>query len=436
MTVEPHSRKTIVVAISDKSRVELEWILPLIDEYVAVGHPVRVFDMAPVEVADDNSYWMRALSMVLGQEPDRLVDWEPIPNAIARFLDRLRASENALIARIGALYFSPKSPLVRFTPLGRWQETYRRRAADALFENCAALFVRLIESDWQEDTGEAVLIAAARAQGVPVIGYPSVIDYEIRRRNLMTCDLVLANTAGQAAQWEKISNTRIVAATPPKFTRRWLDRLSTIQHALLGEADLPEDRKTALVILKNDNSIVWTGLDFHETASEMVERLLAADMHILVKPHPRQSKKALQVLLARIDASRYTLVDGPLIYWAQRADMVVSLFSGGVLDCLAAGRVAVLYWPMTERYRAKIASGEVTDVYIRERPEGAPTTKYREFCFEVTTPGFELPETDDTAPLLRAFQEHYPAAEDSSALRDAVAATLASGNAQCARSMA
>ena len=124
---------------------------------------------------------------------------------------------------------------------------------------------------------------------------------------------------------------------------------------------------------------------------------------------------------APLDRARYTLVDGPLLYWAGRADVVVSLFSGGVLDCLAVGRVAVLYWPMTASYIANVRSGAVTDVYVRSRCGGAPATKYRAFCFEVTEPGFRLPAMEDAASRLAAFRRHYPGAEDCRAIRALIA---------------
>lgn len=434
MSRKAEPRESIVVAISDKSRVELEWILPLIDEFTTAGQPVRVFDLAPVREADPDAYWMRALRLVLGRDARRLVDLEPIPRTIARFLDYLRNSDNKTVARIGALYFSRKSPLIRFTPLGRWRKTHRKRAFDRLFRNCAALFVQLIDGGWPDGTGEAELIAAANDRSVSVVGFPPVVDHEIRFKQPMPCDMALANTPKQAAEWEKATNARVLAATPPKFTHRWLNRLSEIQDELMGHRELPTDRRTALVILKNDNSAVWDGLEFHETASEILTQLFATGVYILVKPHPRQNREALHALLATIDESRYTLVDGPLAYWARRADIVVSLFSGGVLDCLAVDRVAILYWPMTERYREKIASGDVPDAHVRRQRDGLIGTKYRQFCIEVTTPTFALPNSVDAEPRFRIFRRHYPAADDCREIRDAVMSLAAPRERHCAPS--
>ncbi len=409
------SQASAIVALSDSSRVDLEWILPLIDELIEAGRRVEVFDFTPVDRDDRSSYAMRSLRHVLGRRPLRYGDMEPIPSALARLLDRVRANANVAVARLGALYYSAKSPLAH------WRTRARARALDRLFAGCAALFVGLRDREWPDGTGEAELIAAARRRGVPVIGFPPVVDHEIPHRQLMTCDIALANTPQQADGWRTVSGARIVAVTPPLFTARWLARLDAVQHALLGTQGGAGSGKTALVILKNDNSIVWTGLDFHETAREMLTVLLDAGMHLLIKPHPRQSPEALRRLLAPIDRARYTLVDGPLLYWAGRADVVVSLFSGGVLDCLAVGRVAVLYWPMTASYIANIRSGAVTDVYVRSRCGGAPATKYRAFCFEVTEPGFRLPAMEDAASRLAAFRLHYPGAEDCRAIRALIA---------------
>lgn len=415
------ARTLIVVALSDSSRVDLEWILPLIDELIEAGYRVEVFDFTPVDRDDRSSYGMRSLRHVLGRWPRRYADLEPIPSGLARFLDRLRANARVAVARIGALYFSPKSPLERIVPLSRWRKRTRVRALERLFVNCSGLFVGLRSEEWVGGTSEAELIEAARARGVPVIGYPPVVDHEIPHRKLMTCDIALANTPQQAAAWAKISSARIVSVTPPIFTQRWLTRLEAIQHAVLGNCDVPSGCKSALVILKNDNSIVWTGLDFHETASGMLAALLDEGMHLMIKPHPRQSPEALKRLLGPIDRTRYTLIDGPLAYWARRVDIVVSLFSGGILDCLAVGGVAVLYWPMTASYLEKIKRGEVTDVYIRNKDGGTPSTKYRDFCFEVTDPVFKLPPITDMASRLAAFRKHYPASENCRAIRELIA---------------
>lgn len=414
------TRASAVVVISDSSRVDLDWILPLIDEIIVMGGSVEVFDFTPMDRNDRSSYGMRSLHHVLGHWPRRYADLEPIPSVMARFLDRLRAKAG-VVAQIGALYFSPKSPLERIVSLSKWRKRARARALEHLFVNCTGLFVGLRAEDWADGTGEAELIEVARAHGVPVIGFPPVVDHEIPHRRLMTCDIALANTTQQAAAWEKVSDARVLAVGPPAFTKRWQARIEAVQHALLGNFDAPANAKLALVILKNDNSIVWTDLDFHKTASEMLAALLDAGMHLLIKRHPRQSPEALLRLLDPVDSTRYTLVDGPLAYWAQRADLVVSLFSGGILDCLAVGRVAILYWPMTASYMKKVRSGEVTDVYVRRDGDGTPITKYRDFCFEVTDPVFNLPLRADTASRLAAFRAHYPVAENCAAIHALIA---------------
>ncbi|MBN4016351.1 hypothetical protein JYT88_00855 [Rhodospirillaceae bacterium AH-315-P19] len=411
------AKPLIVVALSDSSRVDLEWILPLIDELIETGKRVEVFDFTPVDRDDRLSYAMKYLHHVLKRWPRRYADMEPIPSAIARFLDRLRASPHIAVARIGALYFSPKSLVV----LSKWRARGRARALERCFRNCAGLFVGLRSEEWADGTGEAELIKAARAHGVPVIGFPPVADHEIPHQQLMSCDIALANTPAQADAWKKISDAHVLAVTPPAFTARWLARLEAIQRATLGNSHLPNGRKLALVILKNDNSIVWTGLDFHETARNMMVPLLDSGMHLLIKPHPRQTPAALQRLLGSIDRSRYTLIDGPLAYWAQQADLVVSLFSGGVLDCLAVGRVAVLYWPVTASYLEKVRSGDVTDIYVRSCHDGTLTTKYHDFCFEVTDPVFKLPPMTDTASRLAMFREHYAEVENCAAIRERIA---------------
>ena len=412
----------VVVALSDNARVDLDWLLPLIDEVAADGGAVDVFDLT-VHPGQDHSS-IRLLRSITGRWPWRYPDIEPIPIVVARWLDRLRANRRVAIARMGALYFSPRTPLRWLLPLPAWRTRRRRERLDRLFAGATCLFVGVRPRDWSADSGEGELIAAARHNNVPVVGYPPVVDHEIVFPSLMQCDVALANTSTQAKRWQAVSDLRVVAVTPPPFTQRWLRRVNELVQHVQMPPQASTNRKTTLVILKNDNSVVWNGLDFHATASELLKTLLATGYDLLIKPHPRQSQIALTRLLAPIDAYRYQLVEGPLMYWAQRADVVVSLFSGGVLDCLAVGRVAVLYWPMTEEYKVKIRGGAVTDTYVRADPDGQLHTKYSELCVEVTTPEFVMPNTSEISEtLLMRFRALYPESADCTHLLEQVRRT-------------
>ena len=256
------------------------------------------------------------------------------------------------------------------------------------------------------------MLQIARSNGVPVIGYPPVIDHVRSHAKLMNCDIALANTAPQAKTLPVGKGTQAIAVTPPKFTRRWLDRIDGLHRRLSDPIELPGNRERILVILKNDTSVVWNGLSFLETTRHLIDRLMGSGAFLLLKPHPRQSPEALGRLVKGLEADDYCTVEGPLSYWAQHVDKVVSLFSGGVLDVLAAGKVPILYWPLTDAYLKEIRANNVPDKYARLDHSHRLVTRYGEFCHEVTSPSFELPDASDDRQSMQRFRALYPMAPD------------------------
>ena len=405
------SRDRVVIVISDPSRVDLEWVLPLIDELASDGVNLDVIDFSAPVPTDDSNYWMRALRLI-GHEPMLSADLEPIPRFLARALDWMRSSRHRPIALIGASYFSPKSPLNGLFPFTRWREARRRRRLGDLMASTACVFTRLREEDMAPEMPEGEFLEIARRNDVPVIGYPPVIDHIRSHRTLMNCDVALANTAPQAKTLPVGKQTRAIAVTPPKFTRRWLDRINQLQQRLSDPIKLPENRERTLVILKNDTSVVWKGLGFLETTRHLIDRLMSDGSYLVLKPHPRQSPAALDKLLDGLDPNDYCTVDGPLSYWAQRVDKVVSLFSGGVLDVLAVGKVPVLYWPLTDSYLDQIRADNVPEKYARLDDSCRLVTRYGEFCHEVTSPNYQPPQSPDDSQPIRRFRALYPMAPD------------------------
>ncbi|MEQ8390854.1 MAG: hypothetical protein RIB30_07655 [Thalassospira sp.] len=417
-------KRKALILLSDNSRVDLEWILPLIDEMKQQGIKPVVFDMADPKLVLANNYWMRALRLIIGEDCFLPSDIEPLPRKMSRMLMSLRAHKSRFVAIWGALYFSWKSPIYWFPSIALW----RRRCLDAaqrtLIENVVAVYVGIRDEEFPAGTGEAEFLEFARKHSILIIGYPSVVDHEIPLKSMMKLDLALANTKEQALDWQRVTKQRVLEVTPPKYTRRWLRSLPSLHHDVCdSEEYVPHKQKTALAILKNDTSIVWNGIEFHETASQMLARLVEDGYYVLVKFHPRQTEVAQARLLAEFDRSDYCVVEGPLIYWASRVNRVVSLFSGGVLDSLAAGRVAALYWPMSEQYNEKVQTGEVSAVYARDDGHGNLVTKFNKFVQEISGPTFCLPEDVgvDSAQH-KAFRTLYEIREDNSELHKYVVA--------------
>jgi len=407
----PRQRDRVIIVISDPSRIDLEWVLPLIDELAAENINLEIFDFSAPVPRDHSNYWVRALRLI-GYEPSLSADLEPVPSSVARTLDLMRSSKNYALSLLGAWYFSAKSPLNALFPFTSWREKKRREKIFGLMESASCIFTPLRKKDRPETLPEGELLAAARESGVPIIGFPMVADQFLPHRTVMQCDYALVNTAPQVDTLPAHRNTVTVAAMPPKFTQRWLGRLNQIYERLAEAPRLPADRDIVLVILKNDTSVIWSGLDFFGTARHLIDRLLIDGAFLVLKPHPRQSPSALRRLTAGLDHNDFCVAEGPLSYWAQRADRVVSLFSGGSLDALAVGKVPILFWPLADSFSEKMNSERLDDSFAKLDESGRPTTRYSELCHEVTSEFFELPSSiDDSGPLER-FRALYPATKD------------------------
>ncbi|MBO6805960.1 hypothetical protein [Thalassospira sp.] len=414
-------RKALIV-LSDNSRVDLEWILPLVVEMKQQGIVPVVFDVTDQSRVSKHNFWSKALRVILGQDCILLADLEPIPKKITRVLVRLRASTNRFVSIWSAIYFSWKSPLYRFRLLKRWREQSLADAWKSCFENVEVVYIGLRDVEYPEGTGEKQIVEIAKQNNIPIVGYPPVVDSEIPLKSMMDLDLVLSNTVEQAGEWSKVTKNRILPITPPKYTNDWLKYLPLLEEDVLGRADFfQKNRNNVLLVLKNDNSIVWDDIDFYETSSALLEYLVGGGNFVLIKFHPRQSEFAKTKLLSQFSVDDYRIVDGPLINLARKADRVVSLFSGGVLDCLAAGKVAVLYWPINSSYKKKIKDGNVSDVYIRFDDDGRIFTKFYEFVQEVTSKEFFFPEdVGKDSRQFQAFEKIYDIKDNNYTLHEIV----------------
>lgn len=416
-----------MILLSDPSGIDLEWILPLVDEFQEAGIRPVVIDCTAPETAAISRYWRAALKHVLGDEPMRLVDFEPVGRMLSRFLELLLFSPVRLKSSLGAIYFSPKSPLNRVV-FGRLRQVYVERGLAEIMKDSLGVFVGLRDRDWSAGSYEGRVVTAAKAAGVAVIGYPAVVDAKILLTSITDCDIALANTEQQARSWSRLPVRSVRALTPPKLTQRWLSRLGKI-HAAIGDVPpIPQARPVVLLVLKNDNSIVWSNLDFFETAGDLISSLIGDGFFVLIKPHPRQTKDALDRLMSAFSHSDFALVEGALSYWASRADRVVSLLSGGVVDCLAGGKVAVLYWPMGNLEAAEVARAPSAFAYYSQGDAGEFATKYRSLALEVTNRPFRLPADKAAEAEIRAnYARLFPLAEDCRELIDFLAAPAECG---------
>ena len=406
----------IIIMLSDPDRMDLEWMLPFIDELSSEQVNLEIFDFSAPMPLDRSNYWLQALRLI-GHEPKLSADLEPIPRFLARAFERLRSSNVYFISVLGACYYSPKSPLNLLFPFTKWRRGKRRARLMEMVNSASCVFVEHLWKDYPPTSFEGEVLNMARECGVSIIGYPAIVDHIRPRPRRMRCEYALANTPVQAKTLKVHPDTRSVHVTPPKFTSRWLSRIIELHEQLANPAPLPPGRERVLVILKTEKAKSWKGLSFHDTTRGLMNSLLAEGAFLVLKPHPRQSQATLDRLVEGLSMDDYCIAHGPLLYWSQRVDRVVSLFSGGTLDVLAVGKVPILYWPLTEGYKKQIRLGNVPGDLMNLDEHGNLVTRYTDFCHQVTKPEYDPPESlDDDAPMER-FRTLYPMAPDCREIR-------------------
>ncbi|MBU4263851.1 MAG: hypothetical protein KKC76_18500 [Proteobacteria bacterium] len=113
--------------------------------------------------------------------------------------------------------------------------------------------------------------------------------------------------------------------------------------------------------------------DYFYLMQSLVEEVFSYDDAVLlIKPHPRQNIDSFAEVLASYDPSRWMFTGLQLTQLCSLADVVVSFFSSGIINALAAGK------PVIEFYRFNDKNPD-----WRRLPNGATTSIYRELGLAV-----------------------------------------------------
>lgn len=401
------SPRKAVVVISDHDLLDLEWIIPVIAQLKARGWGITTIIAARPDHTK-HAFWLWLLHRVADQVDYELDAFEPLPRAVMRQLRHWRDSSSRWISRIATTYFGMRHPLLRYSGFIAWREGRRQANLEQLLAETSAILTVAHEHERPEGSVEQRILSAARRRDVPLALFPPVTDHDITLARLQPSTAVFANTPGQAEAWQKMTNARVTDVPPPKFEPAWREQLSQAFETFSNRRLVDDGRERILIILKNDTSVLWQGLQFEAVLRQLLESLAGPDRLLLLKPHPRQTMARLKACLSQFPPQHFQLVEGPLSYWIERADHIVSLFSGGVLDALASRKVATLYWPFTTDYAALLQAGAISEGHVRRNESGQFVTRYHGFAHEVTSENFSLPQ-EDAAPFLAKFHAHFNA---------------------------
>lgn len=149
----------------------------------------------------------------------------------------------------------------------------------------------------------------------------------------------------------------------PRLDRWWVDTVLSASGEEVARMNLPPAKQRILWISRQMADSCFDREPWMRIAQGTMRLVQERpDVHLIVKPHPRQSIEQLLEALQPLPQSRWTLWCGSTMSAAQQADVVVSVWSSAILDCLAVGKPVIEYFEYEKESinQAPEASGEIS----------------------------------------------------------------------------
>ena len=425
--------KIVIFYLTDPALVELEWILPVMKEFASSSYQIVVLFVEPPR--KDMQQFFLKLVPIIAHKTLSLDNFEPLPHFILKFLRRIRECNN-IFSRLTNLYFST-GRLGKLMGTLQWRRKCIYEALDDwLSRKKVFAFIQSYKKKQAVPLDSGWLpwywvVDAVQRKKVPVVGCPPAVAVTVTQEDyMMPHDLTIVTREEQAIFLNSKRPEPIIAIGTPQFESAWIRFVKQSYESFKNlEKFLPRDRKLVLVVLKNDTSIVWEGIDFVETTKSLLQQLSSQKYFLILKPHPRQTMKILKTVLKDFSSEDYLIDYGPISFWASRADISVSLFSGGVLHPLASGKVPYLYWPIGKTYKETIDSGKITPLFINREKDGSYKTQYDDFAIVIKESELRLEEVI-TKPFLERFEQTFRPKGSAQRFREACEKFLTNHNSE------
>ena len=321
MVADPPAGREVLVSFAS-SLGEIDWILPVLHQLKERDPATRIW----AHLQDD-------------QLQRKLADAEFLASELAAVATVLRHGHDDLEAvihpeRIGLLLKADDPD----NALSRRLRALLPAAKVVLFPSGTALLTRADDP--------AALIDAYFASVIPSTGSDP-------RQNYLPCDLVLAGTPQMTPYYTAVARAAAIhTGGVPRYDEWWVTRqLHAARRAARDEqAFIARHERSVLFIIRGPHWLYQAESDYRELmASFLVEARRRPDTAFLVKAHPRQDPQEVAAVLAAVGGDNVMLSPRPLQQLAGLVDLVVSMFSSGVLDALSVGTPVVEYYRYHDR---------------------------------------------------------------------------------------
>ncbi|OGW47580.1 MAG: hypothetical protein A2Y66_03265 [Nitrospirae bacterium RBG_13_41_22] len=183
----------------------------------------------------------------------------------------------------------------------------------------------------------------------PSFAFSPIVWVDKDKRRLMYLhspfDFFLVDTKWAADFFKGIAGERPVFEVGcPKFDTFWINYLK--EKSDFGLNDSREhDFKHILVLLKNESSIIFKYIDFREALAEIIDSCLKIkNVHLTLKPHPRQNMILLKEIVSQYPGGRITVSNEPSFVLINKSDLIIAFPNGVIIDALILRRPVVEYF--------------------------------------------------------------------------------------------
>lgn len=190
-------------------------------------------------------------------------------------------------------------------------------------------------------------------------------------------DIFLLGSEHDIPYWSRyVDVARIRTFGYPVFDSWWMEKmLHAASFTGSPEVELARNAagKVFFHISRHTHPLYLDEEDYYYLVKSLVEEVFSHENSVLlIKPHPRQKIESFVDILAPYDSARWMFSGLQLTQLCSLADVVVSFFSSGIVNALAAGK------PVIEFYRFNDKNPD-----WRRLPNGGATSIYRELGLAV-----------------------------------------------------
>jgi len=387
--------KEVIFISVDQAINDLEWKLPVIQEFKNSGYEINVqlFSRSRHDPVVFSIHLLQNMGVTIHFKED-LDPFEPLPIWL---INKFRTLQN--LGKLGSflskLYFSWNSWL----PHNLYRHRIYSKNLLKLYNSSELIFLchypNIKMSGLINIIYESASCSNAFLIGIPLAPYNRWYHQSIYPK----FDLVILNTKEEKNECSKITKLLIDYAGVPQFDSDWNIYCSMLYEKWSKKIQpYPDNKRKALVILTSEKHIQWKGMDHYSITLDMLKQLSDQNIFLLIKPHPRQDLDILNKILKEIPKSNFQLVDGLISYWAYRVDYVVSGLSMGCLLSLPAGKIPYVYWPINNTYKELLDDGkipEIKEILLKKCEDGYYRFYLDEFVISITNNQLLIDEMKD-----------------------------------------